>query len=650
MTVYGFAKATSPFWLSCLQIAVLLLTRSLVEAQEKSTLRVQVELATVEVVVLGHHGGPVLNLSQEDFTVLENGKERKILSFDIIRESARNNLPRSLGELDEQSRKGKVVLIFFDDGSIAPSQVLACREAAARYVREHMEPWDLFAVARFGTHLIVDQNLTGDVGAVETALRQPAASVLATGRRFRANPDLLPDASVSLPSRNSRRNQVDSRRTQVDLQSEDDFREANLARSLDSLGVSLALVKGRKSILYFGSTLSAVRASAGASGSSLRGAAGSNLYKVVESAAEQKVTYYPVDPRDSFALNKGMKHVQDELSQYYVLGYQPAEGMPEKPREIELKCRVSGVKLKYLKQQMGRRPADALAGAPAEESLLKAVNSGTLLSQVPLTLRVAHFPGADNLNWVTISAQIKRSGVKFNRKNDTLVARINTLGAAFDPERSLAARFSESFSVAFDRAQKEAAQGQAIPYRHTMKLPSGHYSFRLAVSDEQGKIGMVEKEIDIPKAQSEQLTISSLIVSQQMSLLPDLVRDINAELLQNEDPLLVNGIQIELPVEYKLSRQTPIIVFYEVSNFGDRDAAKRLVSNIQFVSESGSITSFPPMPLSEVVQVNNLGVARIALKLPIAGLPKGVQTLRVETTLGRTGKSVVAQESVEITE
>jgi hypothetical protein len=120
--------------------------------------------------------------------------------------------------------------------------------------------------------------------------------------------------------------------------------------------------------------------------------------------------------------------------------------------------------------------------------------------------------------------------------------------------------------------------------------------------------------------------------------------------LQSDDPLLVNGIQIELPVEYKLSRQAPIIVFYKVSNLGDRDAAKRLVAIIQFVSESGSITRFPDMPLSEVVQVDNLGVARIALKLPIANLTKGVHNLRVETKLGTEGKSVAAQESVEITD
>ena len=40
---------------------------------------------------------------------------------------------------------------------------------------------------------------------------------------------------------------------------------------------------------------------------------------------------------------------------------------------------------------------------------------------------------------------------------------------------------------------------------------------------------------------------------------------------------------------------------------------------------------------SEVVQVDNLGVARIALKLPIANLTKGVQKLRVKQRWAQKG-------------
>lgn len=630
------------FWVSCLQMTLHLSTVCIAAAQEQSTLRVQVELATVEVVVLGHDGGPVPNLSQEDFTLLENGKERKILSFDVIRETPRSDLPRSLGDLDEQSRKGKVVLIFFDDGSIAPRQVQACRETAAKYVREHMEPWDLFAVARFGTSLVIDQNFTHDVGAVEAALRRPAASGVPPERRFSLSPDLLPDASVSPPTRSRRLAQSDQPSEEVL-----GYRDANLALSLESLSASLSLIKGRKSVIFFGSALSTVRAPTGTPGSNLR-RSGRELHMVLESAEALKVSYYPIDPRDSFALDSVMKQVQSELSQYYVIGYQPAEGSFDKSRKIELKCRISGVRLKYLKQQAAIGPADELAGAIAEESLLKAVSTGTVLSQVPVTIRLAHFPGPDGRHWVTISAQINRAGLKFNRKKDSLVARINALGAAFDQDGSLVARFSETFNVVFDRAQKAAAEGQTIPYRHTMKLPSGQYSFRLAVSDEQGKIGLVEKQIDLPKTQSEQLSISSLVVSQQVSLLPDLVRDINASLLQGDGPLLVNGIQIELPVEYRLRRKAPMILFYEVSSFRDLAAARELVATVQFVSDSGAITAFPPLPLSDVVRIDDIGVARIALKLPIADIPKGPQTLRVETTVGTKGQSVVAQELVEI--
>ena len=62
-------------------------------------------------------------------------------------------MPTSLKDIDDSNRRGKVVLILFDDSNITASQIQMSREAAEKYVKQHMRPWDFFGVASYGSEL-----------------------------------------------------------------------------------------------------------------------------------------------------------------------------------------------------------------------------------------------------------------------------------------------------------------------------------------------------------------------------------------------------------------------------------------------------------------------------------------------------------------
>jgi hypothetical protein len=78
--------------------------------------------------------------------------------------------------VDDQSRRGKVALILFDDSTITPAQMKLTRDSAEKYVKQHMRPYDLFGVASYGLSMKILQNFTHDVGKVVEAIRQPAMS------------------------------------------------------------------------------------------------------------------------------------------------------------------------------------------------------------------------------------------------------------------------------------------------------------------------------------------------------------------------------------------------------------------------------------------------------------------------------------------
>ncbi|HKZ42119.1 MAG TPA: hypothetical protein VJ044_14235, partial [Candidatus Hodarchaeales archaeon] len=51
------------------------------------TLRVDVDLVTVEVIVQDKKGNPILGLKKEDFKLYEDGKQQQVVTFDAITDS-----------------------------------------------------------------------------------------------------------------------------------------------------------------------------------------------------------------------------------------------------------------------------------------------------------------------------------------------------------------------------------------------------------------------------------------------------------------------------------------------------------------------------------------------------------------------------------
>src|SRR6187401_3054057 len=85
----------------------------LAEPFQSETLRVNVDLITVEVAAKDKQGRPVPGLQKGDFKLSIDGKEQQILTADQVK------LDGSL----EGNRPGKVLLILFDD-TLAPTAQL----------------------------------------------------------------------------------------------------------------------------------------------------------------------------------------------------------------------------------------------------------------------------------------------------------------------------------------------------------------------------------------------------------------------------------------------------------------------------------------------------------------------------------------------
>jgi VWFA-related protein len=314
---------------------------------------VEVDLVTVEVMVLDKKGHPVRNLTRENFQLFEDGKQQDIVTFTEVTEDPKQMVPTSLADAEDSGlMRGKVVLILFDDSHITPSQLAISRQSAERYVKEQMRPMDLFAVASYGMSLKLLQNYTHDAAKVIEAIRQPAVSFASPTRA--QEPTSVPGMQEpsGIPSRGGSRIPMESQQTRL--------RVVSLFRALNTLSSSVAPVRGKKVILVYSEDFPASQD------------VQSDYEYAVNSAKRANVAFYTIDLK---GLNAGP------------IGGIPMPQEDSGKQSIKDSFRNASAPVKYFLSRLGQLPSTGIIGtqSSAGNSLLQQTKPPTPTPTPPPT-------------------------------------------------------------------------------------------------------------------------------------------------------------------------------------------------------------------------------------------------------------------------
>src|SRR6185312_10176698 len=157
-------------------------------AQTDYVFRAKTEIVLVNITVRDKDGNFVRNLKAEDFTVLEDNKPQKVLSFDLENTDAvaTNDVAqvKVLGNVSTTTaapgkpstpaaafKDRRMVVLFFDLSSMEPEEVDRAVKSAQNYVDNQMAPADLVAVVSLGNSLNVDQDFTVDKAQLKKVLQ-----------------------------------------------------------------------------------------------------------------------------------------------------------------------------------------------------------------------------------------------------------------------------------------------------------------------------------------------------------------------------------------------------------------------------------------------------------------------------------------------
>ena len=355
--------------------------------------------------------------------------------------------------------------------------------------------------------------------------------------------------------------------------------------SLRNLADSLAIIRGRKALVFFGGGVpladglsrdlqatidacnranvavypvsppaegiegatSASASSAGQAqlvGTTVRGDVGGEDRSLATSLAEGTGGVAFVASNN---LAESLGKVAQEQDQYYLLSYTPTVDSSEGScHELRVKVDRKDLDVRARKSYCASKPVDALSGKPAGQDL-EARAAGDTAGNMTAKMQLPWFYPAPGIAQVTIAMDIIPSAIRFEKDKGKLRGELDLAGVAYKADGSIAAHVSDAVKLEFDsRQQVDAFLKTPYHYQNQFDIAPGQYTFRMAFSsDSSGThgFGKVETPLTIDAWNGQTLSMSGIALSHDAHPAADLAAGLDVSLIEGARPLVSRGTE-----------------------------------------------------------------------------------------------------------
>lgn len=656
------------------------LLASLLPAQDQSEYKfhVESELVLVNVTVRDKSGNFMTGLKPGDFTLLEDNKPQKVISFDLENvdavamqdvaqakplngEQPRAQAPVSATPADSANpfKDHRLIVLFFDLSAMEPDEIEHAITSAKHYVDTQMAPADLVAIVSLGSSLLVNQDFTADRAALKKQIEAfgegsgqgfqegttgTTEGTPDTGQPFTAddteynifNADRRLEALRSVAEKLSHLQQKKSLiyfssgmdRTGIENQSE--LRAATNAAVRGNLAIYTMDMRGLQALVPGGEAQNAsLRGTSAYSGQATINALNSNFttQETLVTLASDTGGRAFLDSNDFSQIYKG---VQQDTSTYYLLGYHSTNPARDGHyRRIVVKVNVPGAKIEYRKGYYAPADYQHSTKEDKELQLQEELASELPTTDLPLYLGLAYFRMGANKYFIPISLVVPGSEIPFTRSSDRDKATLDVIGIVLDPEQHPITRIRDTVKLAVDATSE--VRKKNVQYDTSVSLPPGKYHLKFVVRENQtGRMGSFETDLAVPDLKSQPLKMSSIVLASQLQ---------SAKKNEPSNPLIRDGSEIVPNVTHVFSSAQHLHLYYEVYDPGHANASRasesgqaarriNVLTSVAFFRGKTKVFESSPIALTELnARGREAGIFQ--LDLPLASLQPGFYTCQV---------------------
>jgi VWFA-related protein len=646
------------------------------------TFKAETSLVVVDVTVKDKSGKPIEDLKQNDFTLLEDGKPQKIAVFEFQRltmDAAPPEKPPSLDDANDlpaapvkmitteapgqvQYRDKRLMVLFFDLGSMGIPEQLRAQEAALKYLDEQITSADMVAVMMYAASLQVLTDFTGDRAQLRDIIKGLPIGEMA---EFAGVADTGDDDNEDTGA--------------AFVADETEFNIFNTDRKLQAIqdaAKKLSALPEKKALIYFSSglqktgvenhaqleatTLMATKANVAiypidarglmaappGGGASVGASRGTGIYSGSQHNSQRAGINNSQDTLVSLAadtggkafldsndLSLGLVQAQQEYRSYYVLGYYTSNSTPDgKYRRIAVKLNNSAISAK-LEHRDGYY-ADKIWGKfnaqDKEQKLMEALTANTPLTEIPLALEVDYFRVTPTSYFVPVSVKVPGSVLALAQKHGGGETQFDFLGQIQDDRRNVMGNVRDFIKVKLDAAGAEKLARRSLNYDAGFTLAPGKYRMKFLVRENQsGKMGTFDARFVIPDlaADSAMLKTSSVIWSSQREPVKAAVgaAEKAGKKAIASNPLIVGGEKVVPSITKVFRRGQNLYVSFDVYDAAIAgDPMERKIAVSMSLFNHAGVKAFEAGPLEATeLAATRPNTVPVQLQIPLKGLPPG---------------------------
>ena len=572
------------------------------DASSGFKLKHDVEIVLVNVVVRDKSGNVVRGLNKDDFTILEDGKQQTLSSFNFEETDTEalpplETQPTVMGALKNAPKKAavapeekvdfhghRVMVLFYDLSSMQPEEIERAVNSGIQFVEKQMTAADLVAVASLGSSIAVNQDFTSD----REALRKAIASLNpASGQGFENGST----GDTEGTSDNSNGFTADD--TEYNI-----FNTDRRLEAIQSLADSMSAIQQKKSLIYFSGGMSktgvenqaalrnainrAIRANVALYTMDLRG-----LQAIVPGGEAQSASMRGTSPYSGASVRNAMdanfdsqetlstlaadtggkafldsndfgqvfKQVQKDTSAYYMLSYRSTNPARDgRYRKIAVKAKVPNAKLEYRTGYYAPRDWQHSQKDDREQQLLDELTSDIPSTDLDVYLQAGYFRLSENRFYVPVSLVVRGSQIPFTTSGDKDKATLDVIGLVTDEEKRPAGNVRDTVKLAVEGTRE--VRRKNVQYETGFYLPSGKYHLKFVLREnEKGSIGSFETDLVIPDFKKVPLKLSAVVLGNQLQ--PSAKK-------KSDNPLVRDGQELIPNVTHVFAADQKLYFYYEV--------------------------------------------------------------------------------------
>ena len=526
------------------------------------TLKVTSDIVLTNVVVRDKKTGAVVKgLKASDFSVLENGKPQRVVSFDyqnvdeatVLAEKSTVSGKTTIAQMLNNDLAAdpkllhdhRLMIFFFDLTSMQPEDIDRAVESAQDFVNKKMQPADLVALVSLDTSLTMDQDFTADKAALLRGLGKyngTEGTGFTAGGTTGSSAGTADDASSFVAD-------------------DSEYAALNTDRELfaiEQIARSLERIDARKSMLYFSGGLTrqgienqasmraatneAVRANLSiysvdtrglqaippvgdASTGSLRGTAAYSGAAVQSGllsnfSSQETLGTLASDTggkffSDSNDFAPAFEQVQHDTEAYYILGFRSADPARDgKFRKLQIKLNRSDVKLEYRPGYYAAADFQHQKTEDREAALQEQMRSDLPATDVPLYLEALYFRQSSSEFFVPVSLIVPGSAIPFLKNGDKEKANLDVLGQVKNAQGIVVGNVRDTVKLTLNEAL--GVKQRNLQYSTGFQLAPGRYHLKFVVRENQtGQMGSFEADITVPDLKKLPLKLSSVVLASQ---------------------------------------------------------------------------------------------------------------------------------------